>query len=349
MPDQALINNLSAQKFIDKHERKISYLRISVTDRCNFTCLYCRSENDYIHHNNILRFEEIERCINIFAQNGIEKIRFTGGEPFVRKGFIDFLTRVHEKHPHLELCVTTNGTFDTSIIPNLKQAQVRINLSLDSFNKENFKKITGQDCFEKVIENAYALLQAGIKLKINAVAMKNINSQEIAAFIDFARKNKADVRFIEFMPMGEDTKWEKDIFWPASDILLEASQHAKLIEVESISKNSGPAKMFTIENGLGRFGVITPLSSHFCNSCNRLRLTSNGYLRTCLFDDYEFALKDMLANKELSDSELTKYIQNATEKKQIGASIVEQRKEERNGLITSNKEIAKKKMVDIGG
>ncbi len=327
------------QQLIDKHKRKVSYLRISITDRCNFTCMYCRDSSEYIAHENILRFEEIERCIALFAKQGIEKIRFTGGEPFVRKGFLDFLLRVHKSHPELELCITSNGTFSHSHIPLLKESKVRINLSLDSFNRENFKKITGKDCYHQVIENTHALLENGIKLKINAVALKNINSHELEDFVNFARNNDVDVRFIEFMPMGEDTKWNNSLFWPAQEIIEQASNFATLHAINSNYLTSGPAKMYEIKDGLGRFGVITPLSSHFCSQCNRLRLTSEGNLRTCLFDDKEYALKPLLSNKEISDNELISFIQQATRNKKIGAHILE----------NSKNEIAKTKMVSIGG
>ncbi len=333
--------NQYEENFADKHKRSISYLRISVTDRCNFTCMYCRDSNDYIHHDQILRFEEIERCISIFAKRGIKKIRFTGGEPFVRKGFSDFFLRVHKMHPELELCVTTNGTFDSANIKLIKEANMRVNLSLDSFDAQNFRKITGKDEFQTVIKNAHALIDADIQVKINAVAMKKVNEHELTSFIEFAKHNPVDVRFIEFMPMGENTLWEQATFWSAKDIINEASKYAKLIPLEHSSNisHAGPAKMYAIEGGIGKFGVITPLSAHFCSTCNRLRITSDGKLRTCLFDDNEVSLKDLLRNKETTDSQLANFIQEVTINKQIGSEIMERRK----------KEIARTKMVSIGG
>lgn len=327
--------------FIDKHNRTVSYLRLSVTDRCNLSCMYCVDKKQYIPHTSILRFEEMERCIAIAINNGISKIRFTGGEPFVRKGFPDFLLRLRKSHPSLDIRVTTNGTFLKPYIKLIKTAQIKVNLSLDTFKPETFKKITHKDIHSLVLENLYSLLDEKISLKINAVAMKGLNSSELKDFIDFAIKYPVDIRFIEFMPMGEDTIWQKELFWSAEDILAEAQNYANLTQSERApnEENDGPARIYNIENGKGRFGVITPLSSHFCNNCNRLRITSDGKLRTCLFDDNEHNLVEQLRNPAINDAGIAEFIRQATLTKQIGAELLKQRKNA----------VAQKRMVTIGG
>ncbi len=335
--------------FIDSHSREVRYLRVSVTDRCNLSCMYCVDENVYIPHDSILRFEEIMRCVRISVAHGVDKIRLTGGEPFVRKGFVEFLSELREEFPLLDIRVTTNGTSLMPHIQMLKDADIKVNLSLDSFSEEKFKEITGKDLFSKVHESLYALIDANIPLKINAVAMKGVNDNELESFVNLAKNNPVDVRFIEFMPMGDETIWKQSLYWSSKDIISQASEFVTLTPVRNSANDvaegstewssQGPAKMFTIENGKGRFGVISPMSSHFCHSCNRLRITSDGKLRTCLFDDNEFDLVEQLRNPAIDDEALAKFIADATMKKEIGAELLAKR----------NKAVASKRMVTIGG
>ncbi len=330
--------------FTDTHNREVRYLRISVTDRCNLSCMYCVDENLYIPHDSILRFEEIERCIKVAHSHGIDKIRFTGGEPFVRKGFAEFMQKTCDTYPELDVRITTNGVLLKPYLQAIKNSNVKINLSLDTFDSAKAKEISGRDFLSQILENMYALIDLKVPLKINAVAMKNINSNEMEKFVDLARNNVLDVRFIEFMPMGVDTIWEQKLYWPALEIMEEARKFATL---HAISKDKtahtvdthGPAQMYSIENGLGRFGIITPMSSHFCHSCNRLRITSDGKLRTCLFDDSEFDLVPILRDNTKNDKDLSSFIANATKEKKIGAELLALRK----------KAVAGKRMVTIGG
>ncbi len=327
--------------FVDKHDRVVRYLRVSITDRCNLSCIYCVDESHYIHHQSILRFEEIERCIRIAVAHGIDKIRMTGGEPFVRKGFPEFLTRLRNEFPMIDLRVTTNGTIIQPHIPLLKELDVKVNLSLDSFVPEKFQGLTGRNLLPNVLESMHAMIEQKIPLKINAVAMNGRNSDELKSFLDLAKNNPVDVRFIEFMPMGEDTIWQKNLYWSADDILKEAREYVNLTAIprEPNSDNGGPARMFSIEGGEGRFGIITPLSSHFCGTCNRLRITSDGKLRTCLFDDHEYDLVGLLREPSTTDEELIEFFRSATAEKQIGSELLEKRK---NAVAT-------KRMVTIGG
>ena len=289
----------------DGHGRTVRYIRLSVTDRCNLRCTYCRSGMEtFIPHESVLRYEEMEQLVDMAMDMGVEKVRLTGGEPFARKGFADFLERLRAAHPALDIRVTTNGTLIGPHIQTLKAIGLNaVNLSLDTFDRDKFEQITGRDLFGKVRENMDALLDAGIPFKLNAVAMRGFNDDELPAFIDYAMHHPIDVRFIEFMPMGEGTRWSDSCFWSAPDILDAVKGLVAVAPVEQEQRNGGPARLYTLSDpdgpGLGRLGLISPLSSHFCTSCNRLRITSDGALRTCLFDDREYRLRNALRHPKL--------------------------------------------------
>ncbi len=330
--------------FIDKHDRQVRYLRLSVTDRCNLACMYCRDENSYIPHDKILRYEEMKSLIRVALKRGINKLRLTGGEPFARKDFVPFLEDLAESFPTLDLRITTNGTLIKEHIPLIQKLNIKINLSLDTFNKELFKEIAGKDLLDETLANMHEMLQREIPLKINAVAMKTKNDSDLEQFIELARKYPIDVRFIEFMPMGEETIWAKNLYWSADEILEQASAYAKLSLVKEERNrlhraNSGPARLYTIENGKGRLGLISPISSHFCKNCNRLRITSSGALRTCLFDDKEYDLIKLIREDKASDSTIEKYIEECLQNKAMGYELLERNK---------NK-VASTHMVSIGG
>ena len=189
----------------DGHGRTVRYIRLSVTDRCNLRCTYCRSGMEtFIPHESVLRYEEMEQLVDMAMDMGVEKVRLTGGEPFARKGFADFLERLRAAHPALDIRVTTNGTLIGPHIQTLKAIGLNaVNLSLDTFDRDKFEQITGRDLFGKVRENMDALLDAGIPFKLNAVAMRGFNDDELPAFVDYAMHHPIDVRFIEFMPMAK--------------------------------------------------------------------------------------------------------------------------------------------------
>ena len=217
MPEQ---NEVSPALLVDGHGRTVHYLRISVTDRCNLCCRYCRDEGvPFIPHEKILRFEEIEKIIEIAIGLGVHKLRFTGGEPFARKGFLDFLVKIHDRFPHIALKLTTNGTLLAPALETLKALDVSVNLSLDSLDREKYAAITGRDELPTVLGNMHRMLELGIPLKINAVAMRGVNDVELHDLASMAMDWPVDVRFIEFMPMGDSTIWSNNLFWPAADIL----------------------------------------------------------------------------------------------------------------------------------
>ena len=327
----------------DKHGREVSYLRLSVTDRCNLRCRYCWScENmRFIPHENILSYEEMLTLIDIAANMGVQKIRLTGGEPFVRKGFLWFLEQIITRHPNIDVRITSNATMLADKVAALAELGVKcLNISLDTFNQTKFREITGRDMLRNVTRAIDTILQHNIRLKINAVAMKGINDDELPIFINFARRNPVDVRFIEFMPMGDCTRWDSASYWPAPEILEAAKRHVTLTPLGPGERKSGPAKLFGIEGGLGRIGLITPLSNHFCNSCNRLRITPDGKLRTCLFSDKEFNLRTMLRSPDISNEKISEFIRAATNDKPLGYKLLAEHK---------GTAVAEKRMSAIGG
>lgn len=312
----------------DKKGRGVSYLRVSVTDRCNLRCRYCVGHDmGFIPHPDILRYEEIREVIGLVAENGVDKVRFTGGEPFVRKGFMDFMEDLSERFPTLNLCATTNATMIGDHISRLAAINLgSLNISLDTLDPSRFKAITGRDMFHKVRTNIDRCVEAGVHVKINVVAMKDVNRCDLAGFVQFARTMPVDVRFIEFMPIGDGTDWSQDHLWMADDILADIRELADLTPELARHHNSGPARMYSVAGGMGRIGVISSLSNHFCAECNRLRLTSNGRLRTCLFSDKVYRIREALRNPHLGSDAIQRIIQAATRNKPLGYELLQARK-----------------------
>ena len=335
----------------DSHGRVIRYLRVSVTDRCNLCCRYCRDEaTSFIPHERILRFEEIEEIIAVAVGFGVHKLRFTGGEPFARKGFLDFLKRIHSRFPHVGLRLTSNGTILGEALEELKALGVSVNLSLDSLNRKRFADITGRDLLPTVLENMHRMLDLGIPLKINAVAMKGVNDGELPQLAGLAMDWPIDVRFIEFMPMGENTIWSNSLFWPAAEILASVRQYWDLVpkgvrqpgKGDVYAEELGPARLWKLKDRSGRtsagsFGLITSVTQSFCQSCNRLRLTADGHLRTCLFDDKEYALREAL--RCLGPEAVARIMEAAVARKPVGSELLSQR----------HGPVARKRMSAIGG
>ncbi len=334
--------------------RVARYLRLSVTDRCNLRCTYCQSDilHNFIPHENVLRYEELICVVGAAVGLGIKKIRLTGGEPFARKGFMAFLNMLHDNFPEVDLRITSNGTLIRPHIKELKELGVKgINISLDSFDEKTFEQITRKDALHEVLKTLDALLDAGMHIKINAVAMRGTTDKELEKFIDYAMQHPVDVRFIEFMPMGDDTMWNKQSFISAEELLTKASEYATLsadaTHHGSDEKNqmySGPARMYKLSSGLGRIGFITAMSDHFCSSCNRLRVTSDGCVRTCLFADKEYVLRGILRNEHFDNARKEELIREimvkAMKLKPLGDALLKAKE------ATA---VAKKNMVSIGG
>lgn len=307
----------------DARQRTVNYLRISVTDRCNLRCLYCSSQDkEFIPHPAILRYEEILEILGIARGLDINKVRFTGGEPFSRKGFPEFVAGVLERFPGLDVRVTTNATLLGPHLGFLREhGLARLNISLDTLDPAMFARITGQDLFGVVHENILKAVDLGFSVKINAVAMKGINDRELGAFLDFLRVHPVDVRFIEFMPMG-GSDWRPEAVWTAQEILEQARGLAELTPLPRGGADDGPARVFSVDGARGRFGLISPLTDHFCGTCNRLRLTADGRLRTCLFSDRVYRLKGILRHPRLGPEAVRKVILLASARKPLGHDIL---------------------------
>lgn len=335
--------DIARPNLIDAHGRIVRYVRLSVTDRCNFRCLYCNSNarTQFIPHDTVLRYEEMLRIVDVAVSLGVQKVRLTGGEPFARKGFVHFLEMLRARHPQLDIRITTNATLVRPHVQTLRDVGINaINISLDSFDPARFAEITGQEMLGEVRATIDALLAANIPIKINAVALRGFTEAELPAFVDFARQHPVDIRFIEFMPMGADSKWSEKNFWPAADILHALNAISPLSPCEQERHLHGPARMYSLENAAGRIGLITPLSNHFCHSCNRLRVTSDGRLRTCLFADREYNLLPALRHAKLGHDFLRRIFVAANGCKPIGVDILHHR---------GNAPVSHKRMVGIGG
>lgn len=328
---------------VDSHGRVVRYMRLSVTDRCNLRCFYCRSCEDLesIPHEDILTYEEMLSLAKAAQEMDIQKLRLTGGEPFVRRDFLAFLGMLREECPGLDVRITTNATLLSGKVPALKHLGVkRINISLDTMDPAKFKEITGRDMYDRVRQGIEECLRYGLKVKINAVAARGINDDELPLFIDFARNNPVDVRFIEFMPIGCATRWKGSTSWTSAEILEAAKQHATLTPLSRSHDTDGPARVFTIDGGVGRIGLISPLTNHFCNTCNRLRITSDGKLRTCLFSDKEFNLRRVLRHPRLGLKAALKIMRLAAINKPIGHDLLRMKLEN---------QVCNKVMSSIGG
>jgi len=284
---------------LDPYKRKINYLRISVTDKCNLRCRYCMPEEGIplISHGAILTYEEILRIVRVFAAEGISKVRLTGGEPLVRKGIVDFISRLSQIEEIKDLSLTTNGILLKEYARDLKRAGLkRINVSLDSLTKERFFQITRRDEYERVWNGIEEALRVGFSpIKINMVAIKGLNDDEIESFARLTLHLPLTVRFIEYMPSGNGEEWKE------SDILTIPRIKDRLERVGPLTpvppdQWDGPSKRFKIEGAIGEIGLIGAVSSHFCSDCNRLRLTPDGKIRTCLFSDEEIDVREILRN-----------------------------------------------------
>ncbi|MDR2573311.1 MAG: GTP 3',8-cyclase MoaA [Desulfovibrio sp.] len=328
----------------DAHSRVVRYLRLSITDRCNLLCLYCRNGKPVhsIPHSDILRYEEMLRFVGIATRLGINKVRITGGEPFVRKGCTDFLVMLRKRWPSLDLRLTTNGTLLEPHVPLLTRLGVRaVNLSLDSFDSNGFAAITGRNMLPSVLASLDKLLAAGLRVKINVVAMRGFNDTQVDNFVHAAKTLPVDLRFIEFMPMGSGTMWGMENFWPAEEIREEVSRRARLTPIAENPLNAGPARMYALAGGKGRIGFITSMTDHFCRACNRLRLTSDGHARTCLFADKEYNMRGLLRARGITDQRILDALRRICALKPIGADILRRRIHARA--------VAERRMTSIGG
>jgi len=298
--------------------RTINYLRISVTDRCNFRCQYCVPSSPFsvIEHKKIARYEEILRITKLACELGITKVRITGGEPFVRKDIFSFLEKLCAIETLKDISITTNGSLLTrkKIKKLISLGIKRLNFSLDTLDPVKFAQITGRDRFQQVWDAIFSSHELGISpIKINAVVLRGINDNEVENLSALTLKYPFHIRFIEYMPMGDSTVEQQQQILSGEIREKIESRFGKLVPVER-TFNDGPAKKFQIAGARGIVGFITPISSHFCSECNRLRLTSRGTLRPCLLNNYEKDILNPLRNGASND-ELKQIILAALTKK----------------------------------
>ncbi len=290
----------------DTFNRKIDYLRISITDRCNLRCRYCMPEEGVpsVGHGQVLSFEELFRVARVAVELGVRKIRLTGGEPLVRKGLLPFIERLCQLPQRPELTLTSNGLLLADQAADLKRVGLqRVNISLDTLQSDRFEQITRRPGLERVLEGIRASEAAGLwPLKINMVPIRGVNADEIADFARLTFAHDWQVRFIEFMPVSGGLDYPPESRFPASEITAVLQELAPLSKIDREGA-AGPARLFQFEGAKGVVGVIPAVSEHFCGECNRLRLTSDGFLKPCLFSDDEIDLRTPL-REGCSDAQL---------------------------------------------
>ena len=296
---------------IDNHQRPINYVRLAVTDRCNLRCFYCMPHEgiEFLPKPHLLSYEEMERLLRLLAEMGVNKVRITGGEPFVRKGMMDFLWKISQIPAIEKIAITTNGVLTAPLVPELKKMGVHsVNLSLDSLDRKRFFEMTRRDELPSVLATFNALLEHNIPTKINSVVMAGKNDNDILSLVELAKNNPVGVRFIEEMPFnGEGLKLENFLSYQKIIEKIKEkhpSLHRLADEPSSTSYNYG------IEGFRGTVGVIAAYSRTFCGTCNRLRITPTGTFKTCLYDEGVLNLRDLLRSG-LSDQQLQEYIQTA--------------------------------------
>ncbi|RED13815.1 GTP 3',8-cyclase MoaA [Pontivivens insulae] len=309
----------SIAPLIDPFARAISYLRVSVTDRCDFRCTYCMSENmTFLPKAELLSLEELDRLCSAFVDLGVKKLRVTGGEPLVRRGIMTFFEGMGR---HLasgaldELTLTTNGSQLRRFAQPLADAGVkRVNVSLDTLDEKRFAEVTRWGRFAQVMDGIDAALDAGLKVKINAVALKGVNDDEAIRMVEWCHARGMDLTFIEVMPMGDDID-RLDQYWSLKDVRAHLAEQFTLTDIPL--NTGGPARYVRAEETGGRIGFITPLSHNFCESCNRVRLTCTGQLYMCLGQDDDADLRRVL-RADPSDAGLHEAIRAAIARKPKG-------------------------------
>lgn len=304
----------------DSFLRKHTYLRVSVTDKCNLRCRYCMPPEgiELLPHDEILRNEDFIKLISLFIKMGVKKVRFTGGEPLVRKGIMDIINDIHRLYPETVLCLTTNGILLNEYLDELKSHGVtKFNISLDSMNRERFFEITGRDYFDTVIGNIEKILQdPSLDVKVNAVLLKDV-LLEIDDFLDYFAGRNTTLRFIERMPVTEDDRNE---FIPSDDLVELLSSKGELVRRNTDRSDVSQRYDLTYRGKLLKIGIIPPVTHKFCSDCNRLRLTSEGNMMTCLHSTAKYNLKTLL-REGMSDNEIMEHISSAVKEKWKGHTI----------------------------
>ena len=280
----------------DNHGRQINYVRLAVTDRCNLRCFYCMPEEGikYVARQELLTYEEMEKMMNVLVRMGVSKLRITGGEPFIRRDMMPFLWKLSKMDGLQKINITTNGTVTAPLVPDLKKMGIHsINLSLDALDADRFFEITRRNVYKKVMETFDALLSHGISTKINAVVMEGKNIEDIIPMAELTKDQPVSVRFIEEMPFnGEGNHYEK-LVWNHRKILAHLKERFPDIDKMPDPPHSTSAN-YQVPGHKGSIGIIAAYSRTFCGSCNRIRITPQGMLKTCLYDGGVFNIRDIM-------------------------------------------------------
>ena len=329
------------QQLIDSFGRQISYLRLAITDRCNLRCQYCMPAHgiDIVDREELLTYKEMYRITRVLSELGVNKVRLTGGEPFVRKGFMSFLEMLDFNDLLDEINITTNGVLISKHLEQIESLKVKsINLSLDSLNREKFKTITRRDQFDKVYKTLDLLENSKLNLKLNVVVQSGVNTDEIIDFVELTKHRNIAVRFIEEMPFNGTGQKQTGEVWNYNKILGEINEVFPSIE-KLKDKKSSTSMNFKVDNYTGTFGIIPAFTRTICSDCNRIRITATGMFKNCLFDDGVFNLRDFI-RKGASNDDL----------KELFLGLVKQKPE--NGFIAeANRKDggASESMSTIGG
>lgn len=280
---------------IDNHQRKINYLRLGVTDRCNLRCFYCMPEEGiaFMKKQHLMSYEEMLRLVSVLGKEGIDKVRITGGEPFVRRDMLYFLRELRKIPTLRQLSITTNGTLTADKVDELAEIGIQgINLSLDSLDPQRFAEITRRDSFAAVWQTLEAILQTPIRLKINMVVMQGRNIEDILPMVELARHHELEVRLIEEMPFNGTAGQGNPTFWPVPKMQDHIRQHYPLYRLKD--EPAATAATYQIPGFRGRLGFIAAFTRTFCGTCNRLRVTPQGGLQTCLYGGPVLNFKDLM-------------------------------------------------------
>ncbi|MDA9333464.1 GTP 3',8-cyclase MoaA [Polaribacter sp.] len=311
-------------KLTDNFGRQISYVRLAVTDRCNLRCQYCMPAHgiDIVPKEELLTFKEMYRLIRVLTELGVSKVRLTGGEPFVRKDFVGFLEMLSYNDLLDAINITTNGALIAKHIAAIEKLEKvkNINLSIDSLQAVKFNEITRRNSFDTVFKTMGLLEKSSLNLKLNVVVQSGINTDEINDFVRLTKDKNLTVRFIEEMPFNGKGQREMHENWTFNKILNEIETEFKVTEVQS--EKSSTSRNYTIENHRGTFGIIPAFTRTICNDCNRIRITSTGTFKNCLFDDGVFSLREFIRNGASND-DLKKLFLSLVKEKPANGFIAE--------------------------
>jgi molybdenum cofactor biosynthesis protein A len=315
----------------DNHGRPLNYLRLAVTDRCNLRCFYCMPAEgiNYLPKKELLSFEEIERLVRLVADMGITKVRLTGGEPFVRTDLMKLMRTMVEIPGIRDLHITTNGILTAPHIPELKKLGIAsVNLSLDTLDREKYKRITLRDEFEQTYRTLNSLLDHDIPVKINAVVMEGKNTDDILAIADLTRHRQVSVRFIEEMPFNGEGSHYPTLTWTYKKILEHLRAHHPGLEKIADTANA-TATHYRIPGYQGDIGIIAAFSRTFCGTCNRLRITAQGILKTCLYDNGVMNIKDLMRTSATNEQIKAKLLEAFSARPANGFEAEQKRKDHR--------------------